>query len=103
MIFDFNQNTIKNFNFLKSIDNLVELYACSLEIPDFKNEYLTPLSKSNYLKGKNEIDYKIILDLYNSVYEEKERILSEDFNNRNIYNSFSIRNLNSQLALVFYF
>ena len=57
MIFDFNQNTIKNFNFLKSIDNLVELYACSLEIPDYKNEYLTPLSKSNYLKGKNEIDY----------------------------------------------
>jgi len=37
MIFDFNQNTIKNFNFLKSIDNLVELYACSLAIPDFKN------------------------------------------------------------------
>lgn len=57
MSFNFNKNTIKNFHFLKSIDSLVELYACSIKIQDYSKENLIPLSKSNCSNVEKETEY----------------------------------------------
>ena len=57
MSFNFNKNTIKNFNFIKSINSLVELYACSLEIPDYEKDALIPLSRLNYLESGEKEAY----------------------------------------------
>ena len=38
----------------------------------------------------NNIDKKLIIKIYDSIYEEKEKILTEDFYNRNKYHIFGI-------------
>ena len=57
MVFNFYKNITKNFNFIKSINNLQELYLCQLSIEQSSLKRLIPLSRVNSKEKNIDKDY----------------------------------------------
>ena len=57
MVFNFYKNVTKNFNFIKSINNLQELYLCQLSIEQSSLKRLIPLSRVNSKEKSIDKDY----------------------------------------------
>ena len=117
MVFNFYQNVTKNFNFIKSINNLQELYLCQLSILKSDTKTLIPLSRVNskekdtlkdYLKNDNLIKYlyqkndgEVLGEILIKVVEKDEsvNIFAEELKEKIDHDEFNnvISNLNKWL------
>ena len=57
MNFNFPSNVIKNFQFLKNIEDFQELNLCILKLNTPSKGYLTPLSKINFIDDGVNTEY----------------------------------------------
>ena len=57
MNFNFTSHVIKNFQFLKNIEDIQELNLCILKLNTSNKGYLTPLSKINFIDDGANTEY----------------------------------------------
>lgn len=72
MSFNFAQNTIKNFNFLKSFDSFTELYICGIQIKEFSGSILIPLSKIHFSQKEEYDEYIQNSNLLIYLFQDKD-------------------------------
>jgi len=79
MNFNFEKNLLKNFKFIKNIENESNLSLCIIKLSTPSSGYLTPLSKANIYELEKNIDYinddsKLIF-LYKNKFETSEFVI----------------------------
>lgn len=79
MNFNFEKNLLKNFKFIKNIENESNLNLCIIKLSTPSSGYLTPLSKANIYELEKNIDYinddsKLIF-LYKNKFETREFVI----------------------------
>lgn len=77
MNFNFTSNVIKNFQFLKNIEDIQELNLCILKLDTPSNGYLTPLTKINFIDDGVNTEY--INNTAQLIFIYKDNLITGEF------------------------